>query len=66
MSDGVAAPAPTTLAALRASGHRRHTVKQEVRANLIARLAAGEPRFPGIVGFDDTVLPEVERACGTR
>jgi magnesium chelatase subunit I len=62
MSDGVAAPAPTTLAALRASGHRRHTVKQEVRANLIARLAAGEPRFPGIVGFDDTVLPEVERA----
>jgi magnesium chelatase subunit I len=63
MSDGVAAPAPTTLAALRATGqHPWRTVKQEVRANLLARLAAGEPRFPGIVGFDDTVLPEVERA----
>jgi len=62
MSDGVAAPAPTTLAELRDRGHRRRTVKQEVRANLIARLAADEPRFPGIVGFDDTVLPEVERA----
>src|SRR6266508_2311905 len=57
-----AARRPTTLAALRDGGHRRRTVKQEVRANLIARLAAGEPRFPGIVGFDDTVLPEVERA----
>jgi magnesium chelatase subunit I len=63
MNDGVAAPAPTTLAALREAGrHQYRTVKQEVRANLLARLAAGEPRFPGIVGFDDTVLPEVERA----
>jgi magnesium chelatase subunit I len=63
MSDGVAAPDPTTLAALREAGQGYpRTVKQEVRANLLARLAAGEPRFPGIVGFDDTVLPEVERA----
>jgi magnesium chelatase subunit I len=63
MSDGVAAPPPTTLAALREAGqHHPRTVKQEVRANLLARLAAGEPRFPGIVGFDDTVLPEIERA----
>jgi len=37
-------------------------VKDEVRANLLARLAAGEETFPGILGFDDTVLPEVERA----
>jgi magnesium chelatase subunit I len=63
MSDGVAAPDPTTLAALREAGQGYpRTVKQEVRANLLARLAAGEPRFPDIVGFDDTVLPEVERA----
>ena len=38
------------------------SVKAELRDNLLARLAAGEDRFPGIVGFDDTVLPQVERA----
>jgi magnesium chelatase subunit I len=37
-------------------------VKAEIRQNLIARLAAGEPSMPGIVGFDETVLPELERA----
>ena len=37
-------------------------VKAEVRDNLLARLAAGETAFPGILGFDDTVLPQVERA----
>jgi magnesium chelatase subunit I len=53
---------PTTLGALRASGHRYRTVKRELRDNLIDRLASGQPRFPGIVGYSDTVLPEVERA----
>jgi magnesium chelatase subunit I len=53
---------PTTLDALRASGHRFRSVKAEVRDNLLAKMAAGEDRFPGIVGFDDTVLPQVERA----
>jgi magnesium chelatase subunit I len=53
---------PTTLGALRAAGHRHRTVKQELRDNLLARMRAGEERFPGIVGYDDTVLPEVERA----
>ncbi|MCW2665461.1 MAG: putative magnesium chelatase [Frankiales bacterium] len=38
------------------------TVKAEVRRNLIARLAAGQDTFPGLLGFEDTVLPEVERA----
>ncbi|GAA4608574.1 ATP-binding protein [Actinoallomurus liliacearum] len=38
------------------------SVKAEIRHNLLARLRSGEPRFPGIVGFDDTVLPHVERA----
>jgi magnesium chelatase subunit I len=55
-------PAPTTLGALRASGHQHRGVKDEVRANLLARLRAGEPAFPGILGFDDTVGPQVERA----
>ena len=56
------APDITTLGALRASGHVHRGVKAEIRENLIARLAAGEPTLPGIVGFDDTVVPEVERA----
>ncbi|MBB2913396.1 magnesium chelatase subunit I [Streptosporangium becharense] len=55
-------PEPRTLRELRASGHIHRTVKAEIRENLLARLRAGEPRFPGIVGFDDTVLPHLERA----
>ena len=53
---------PATLGELRASGHRHKTVKAELRDNLLTRLGAGADRFPGIVGFDDTVLPQVERA----
>ena len=56
------APDPTSLGALRASGHVHKPVKVEIRDNLLARLAAGETVFPGILGFDDTVLPQVERA----
>jgi magnesium chelatase subunit I len=50
------------LGQLRASGHVYRTVKQEIRDNLLARMRAGQNRFPGIVGFDQTVLPHVERA----
>lgn len=53
---------PRTLGALRATGHEYLTVAEEVRANLLSRMRSGEHRFPGIVGFDDTVLPELERA----
>ncbi|MDT0261889.1 magnesium chelatase [Jatrophihabitans sp. DSM 44399] len=56
------APDISTLGALRASGHVHRVVKAEIRQNLIARLAAGELTLPGIVGFSDTVIPEVERA----
>jgi magnesium chelatase subunit I len=56
------APAATTLADLRATGHSHKTVKAELRDNLLARMRDGAERFPGIVGFDDTVLPQVERA----
>jgi magnesium chelatase subunit I len=58
----VTSPAIGTLGELRASGHVHRSVKTEIRQNLIKRLAAGEPSLPGIVGFDDTVVPEVERA----
>jgi len=53
---------PRTLGELRAAGYEYRTVKQEIRENLLASMRAGEVRFPGIVGYDDTVLPELERA----
>ncbi|MER7460006.1 magnesium chelatase [Micromonospora sp. NPDC126480] len=53
---------PGTLGELRAAGHRYRSVKQELRDNLLARMRSGADRFPGVVGYDDTVLPEVERA----
>src|ERR1700727_1834195 len=53
---------PATVGQLRASGHVYRTVKQEIRENLLTRMRAAQARFPGIVGFDQTVLPHVERA----
>jgi magnesium chelatase subunit I len=56
------APTSATLGELRAAGHAHKTVKAELRDNLLIRMHSGAERFPGIVGFDDTVLPQVERA----
>ena len=56
------APRPTTLAALRASGWTSRSVKEEVRENFLRMLAAGDELFPGIVGYDDTVIPEINIA----
>ncbi|ASO20285.1 magnesium chelatase subunit I [Actinoalloteichus hoggarensis] len=53
---------PATLGALRATGHRLRGVKDELRENLLAALRAGIDPWPGIVGFDRTVLPQLERA----
>ena len=47
---------------LRASGHRHRTVREEIRDNLLALLRAGKDPWPGIVGFESTVLPQLERA----
>jgi magnesium chelatase subunit I len=59
-----AAPRPgiATVGELRASGHAYETVKEEIRRNLLAAMRAGEHRFAGIIGFDQTVLPHLERA----
>src|SRR5499425_2876481 len=59
-----AAPRPgiATLGELRASEHAYETVKEEIRRNLLAAMRAGEQRFAGIIGFDQTVLPQLERA----
>jgi magnesium chelatase subunit I len=53
---------PRTLGALRASGHHLRGVKAEIRDNLLAALRAGRDPWPGIVGFESTVLPQLERA----
>ncbi|MBA4169663.1 MAG: sigma 54-interacting transcriptional regulator [Chloroflexi bacterium] len=55
-------PAETTLGELRAAGYRSRSVKGELRANLIARIREGQPFLPGILGYDDTVLPQLENA----
>src|SRR4051812_36751568 len=52
----------TTLGELRASGHVHRSVKSEIRENLLARLRSGEDAFPGMVGFEEPVLPELETA----
>ena len=53
---------PKTLGELRAAGHRERSVKQEIRENLLTALADGEDVWPGIFGFENTVLPQLERA----
>lgn len=53
---------PRTLGALRASGHQLKGVKTEIRDNLLAALREGRDPWPGIVGFESTVLPQLERA----
>ena len=53
---------PQTLAELRASGWQSKTVKHEIHDNFLARLQRGDELFPGIVGYDDTVIPEINIA----
>ena len=55
-------PQPATVGQLRSSGYQSRTTKEELRANLLRRLGSSEVAFPGIVGFDETVLPELETA----
>ncbi|HET7141822.1 MAG TPA: magnesium chelatase [Candidatus Limnocylindria bacterium] len=55
-------PTITTLGALRDSGYRPRSVKAEMRANLLRLLRSGEPLLPGILGYDETVLPQIENA----
>lgn len=53
---------PTTIGALRASGYQVLSVKEEMRKNLIAKIRSGQPMFEGILGFEDSVIPQVENA----
>ncbi|MBX3027456.1 magnesium chelatase [bacterium] len=53
---------PRTLGELRAAGVTVRPVREEMRRNLLDRLARREPLLPGIIGFDETVIPEIENA----
>ena len=55
-------PADTTLGELRAAGYRTRSVKEELRANLLERIRSNEPFLPGILGYEETVLPQLENA----
>src|SRR5919202_4541717 len=55
-----------TLGDLRRSGYRSRPVKQEIRDNLVCKLRAGEPLFPGIIGYDETVIPQLVNAVLSR
>ncbi|MDA8018834.1 MAG: magnesium chelatase [Thermoanaerobaculia bacterium] len=53
---------PSSLGELKASGYRPKTVREELRANLRRKLATGEPLFPGVLGYDRTVIPGIVNA----
>jgi magnesium chelatase subunit I len=53
---------PRTVRELRESGYEVLSVKEEMRKNLIQKIRTGEEIFPGIVGYEDTVIPQVENA----
>ena len=53
---------PRTLGELRASGYRMESVKDEMRRNLIRKLRTGEPLFPDILGYEETVVPQIQNA----
>lgn len=55
-----------TLGALKASNYQPKSVKEELRANLIDKIKKRETIFEGVIGFEDTVLPDIERAVLSR
>src|ERR671918_583354 len=59
-------PTIATLGELKQSGYKPRTVKEEVRENLIKSIQKKESPFQGILGYEDTVIPDVERALLSR
>src|SRR6266550_3213371 len=55
-----------TFGELKASGYKCVSVKDELRANLIRKLQAGQKLFPGIVGYDESVIPQLVNAILSR
>ena len=59
-------PHPTTLGELKASGYERRSVKDELRTNLVRKLRDGETLFPGVRGYEETVIPQIVNAILAR
>ena len=57
---------PRTLGDLRASGYRLESVKDEMRRNLVRKVRAAEPLFPDILGYEETVVPQIQNAILSR
>jgi magnesium chelatase subunit I len=57
---------PTTLAELKAAGYTSRSVKDELRQNLVRKLQSGEQLFPGVQGYDDSVVPQIANAVLAR
>lgn len=57
---------PATLGELKKNGYKPISIKDEIRKNLIKKITAKENPFPGIVGYEDTVIPDTERALLSR
>lgn len=59
-------PRPTTVGELRSAGYQSRTVKDEMRANLVRKLRSGETLFPGVQGYQETVVPQIANAILAR
>ena len=57
---------PRTLGDLKASGYRMESVKDEMRRNLVAKIKKNEPLFPDILGYEETVVPQIQNAILSR
>lgn len=53
---------PSTLGALKTSGWQSVPVKEEIRRNAVRRIQAGQPLFAGVLGYEETVMPQLENA----
>src|SRR3982750_3725059 len=62
LGQGVGMNQAKTLGELRRSGHEPLSIKEEMRKNLADRIRKGEEHFPGIVGYEETVIPQIENA----
>ena len=57
---------PATLGELKAAGYESRPVKEEIRSNLVRKLKAGDDLFPGVQGYQDTVVPQIVNALLAR
>src|SRR6201990_3313364 len=55
-------PAIATLGELKKQSHLPRSIREEIRVNLLRKLRSGEPLFPGIIGYEETVIPAIENA----